>query len=66
MKIYGYGVFLFLLLCSLVGFVLPKLFSAKSDTAFFIGVLILIVLPIVVYWMIKKLTQLGIKKDEKL
>jgi hypothetical protein len=46
------------------GFVLPSLFSAKSDTAFFIGLLALIAFPVFLYFSIKKLTKKGVKNEE--
>lgn len=64
MKVYSYSIVIFIFVCSLFGYVLPKLFSAKSDTAFFIAVLILIALPVVLFWMIKKLIKPGVKNEK--
>jgi uncharacterized membrane protein YfcA len=63
MKIYMWSVAIFLFVASMMGFVLPALFSAKHDEAVFLGVVLVVLFPVVLYWMFKKLTQRGIKNE---
>lgn len=57
-KIYIKYVILVLVACILAGFVLPALFSAKSTFAVWVGVAIVVAIPVFAFWV-----RNGVKKD---
>lgn len=64
MKIYMWCVAIVLLFMSVVGFILPALFSAKQNEAVLLGIFILIAFPVIIFWMINKITKGRIKNEE--
>jgi high-affinity Fe2+/Pb2+ permease len=48
----------------MVGFLLPALFSAKHDEAVFLGVVLVVLFPVILWLMIKKITKRDIKNEK--
>ena len=46
------------------GFILPLLFSAKSDEALFLGVVVLVITP-VLFWLLWRIAKREIQRKKK-
>lgn len=65
MKKYFIFVSIVLFVCSMIGVILPAFFSAKSDLAFAVFVLLVIIFPIISLFLVRKLKK-GKSINEKL
>ena len=64
MRLYFICIIAVLFFAGIKGFILPLLFSAKSDEALFLGMVVLVITP-VLFWLLWRIAKREIQRKKK-